>query len=637
MISFHSLFFMFGFTRNDALKALAERRALAMLSFGFLPVDGFFVLTGLLIARPLLAARASGAAPPSVAALYARRFVRILPTLALCLAVYAHVVFPNGSMHESSVRSEASLELRARFFPTKNWWPHQCEGGRAGLNLLWANAQLPFAGCAAWTWSLSVQGGFYIGFPLLFVAFCWPSSARRGVDDAPSRCVCRCICARGAARGRRYACCVAPSMRSARRRLWSLAVLGIFASTAARGVAWVSLSTTLATPGALKGEAKWKSLFLAFYYYSHTCTRVGALFVGVVVAMLLGDARHRAEARATTASTALRRAAPAASGAPRALRASTTAPRRRGARKPRLSRASKEKEAHTVDCDDSASRSSDVNDEGGDDGGMDGAGTAAGMRRDRRGGAAPSRCWPSDGLGAPAAAVLWVYVAAIFTLQLVWTKLIIPDGAVFETPGWSAAKAGGWHNAAFAVFALVGGPLSAALFGALVVLAALPLRLATGGRHVGAEMRALPLALRITVMYRALLSSPAWRPLSRASFGAYLVHPMVMQWAYAAGRPLAMANGAPPSALRMLLVYAPTMQVLAFGLGWLLHYGVERPVKACCLPHRSGSGDGGGAPRRCVVALAALHATVAALVLIAQHALMTAGVLRAFHGASHAR
>ena len=612
MVAFHALFFMFGFTHNEPLATLAEHPLLSVLSFGFLPVDGFFVLTGTLIARPLLAALGRER-PPSLVALYSRRFVRIVPTLALCLGAYALLVFPNGSMSAASVKSEASLELRERFFPGKEWWPHQCEHGKWALNLLWANAQLPFGGCAAWTWTLSVQGSFYIAFPLLLVTLCWPRPPLLGGEVArqvgavqPSRCACRC-CFQSLER------CAPTSAAAARRRVRSFVTLAIVASTAARVVAWASLAATLEEPGALEGEAKWRSLFLAFFFYSHTATRVGTLFVGVGVASVLDDYRVRCEHKLVVVDErdTLMAAASIQSGVVLTEDGMEGEP---GLRRRRPTPAAKVREGHKIDWDDDDDDDDDDNEPPSDDNCVSKDKALAGT--------APSLLWPSDGLTPRSARAAWLLVAMLLATQLLWTKVVV-GGAVFETPGWSAARSRGAHNATFFVLLLVGGPLSGAIFAALVVLAVLPFRKERCGEGGGPGA-----ALRLTALYRRFLAAACWTPLADASFGAYLLHPMIMQYCYAAGRPFAFNDGAPPSARAVLLYYAPAMQLLAFTGGWVLHFGFELPIARGvrrCVANRSCAGRACGA-------VAAIHATVASLLLIAQHGVMAVGVAKAFHG-----
>jgi peptidoglycan/LPS O-acetylase OafA/YrhL len=117
------------------------------VSFGWMGVDLFFVLSGFLITRILLAAKGK---PGYFRNFYARRTLRIVPIYyGILLAVY--VVWP-------ALRSTATLPHGARvaalLYVTNVWsaWKQQ-----------WFPAPSPFAG--SHLWSLAVEEQFYLIWP----------------------------------------------------------------------------------------------------------------------------------------------------------------------------------------------------------------------------------------------------------------------------------------------------------------------------------------------------------------------------------------------------------------------------------------------------------------------------------------
>lgn len=111
---------------------------------GFWGVDVFFVLSGFLITALLLAEH-DRSGRIGLGAFYARRALRLLPALALLLAVYA--VF-NAATNPAGVRWGPPL---AAFFYTANW--------------VQALALFPM-GSLSHTWSLAIEEQFYLLWPV---------------------------------------------------------------------------------------------------------------------------------------------------------------------------------------------------------------------------------------------------------------------------------------------------------------------------------------------------------------------------------------------------------------------------------------------------------------------------------------
>ena len=122
--------------------------------YGWMGVDIFFVLSGFLIGRQVLAPLARGEGL-DFAAFYARRAWRILPAYAVVLAIY--LALP------------AWREVPA----LAPWW----QFATFTLNLVIDYTHAPAFSHA---WSLCVEEHFYLGFPLLAVALARRAS-RRGV------------------------------------------------------------------------------------------------------------------------------------------------------------------------------------------------------------------------------------------------------------------------------------------------------------------------------------------------------------------------------------------------------------------------------------------------------------------------
>ena len=128
---------------------------------GFIGVDVFFVISGYLISRNLLAESASGQ-PVRLLDFWAKRIRRLVPALALMVI--------------------ATLALSALILSPFEWTDLPREAGAAALyvsNILFATAETSYFDVRGGespflhTWSLGVEEQFYVVWPLLFLAVAW--------------------------------------------------------------------------------------------------------------------------------------------------------------------------------------------------------------------------------------------------------------------------------------------------------------------------------------------------------------------------------------------------------------------------------------------------------------------------------
>jgi len=122
---------------------------------GYLGVDIFFVLSGLLITSLLLAEH-SAAGGVSVWRFLARRALRLLPALAALLGALLLYAF---LFADSAVQRATLIGAGYSFFYVGNWY--MALGGEEAVALM---------GPLAHTWSLSVEEQFYLVWPLALVA-----------------------------------------------------------------------------------------------------------------------------------------------------------------------------------------------------------------------------------------------------------------------------------------------------------------------------------------------------------------------------------------------------------------------------------------------------------------------------------
>ena len=182
------------FVNDDAMHEVGLSPALLVLNLGFLPVDGFFVLTGFLIAYPLFkeehkrikaikeaegdraaaAVNSDQKASGSVwsfdlGTFYYRRVTRMLPSYILAIYFHCGILFPNLIQHSMDVvRSDGFRNFIDRVLPDLKDAPNNCTPGYLFTNLTWTNHLMPFGGCCGWTWSFALQFNFYLFFPLLW-------------------------------------------------------------------------------------------------------------------------------------------------------------------------------------------------------------------------------------------------------------------------------------------------------------------------------------------------------------------------------------------------------------------------------------------------------------------------------------
>ncbi|MEV0408799.1 acyltransferase [Actinoallomurus sp. NPDC050550] len=169
----------------DGLRALAVLAVIAYhfglpLHGGFLGVDLFFVISGYVITRLLLAERAR-TGTTRLAAFWARRARRLFPAvLAVLIAVQAWMHLCAGATMRNTVNSQT---LAALVYGS-NWYSIFAEVGywgmpvdRAPLNHLW---------------SLAVEEQYYLVWPLVFVVLMGMVGSRRILACAALLCA---VCA----------------------------------------------------------------------------------------------------------------------------------------------------------------------------------------------------------------------------------------------------------------------------------------------------------------------------------------------------------------------------------------------------------------------------------------------------------
>ncbi len=157
----------------DGLRAIAVLAVIAnhfsevLLPGGYLGVDVFFVISGFVITRSLVARSATGLGS-FLMAFYARRAKRLVPALIVCVVVTSLMI--------SLVNPDPGGTLRAgafALFGFSNYAMFQ-----AGTDYFSPNADL---NGLLHTWSLGVEEQFYLVFPLLgwIVLFRDPTAQRR--------------------------------------------------------------------------------------------------------------------------------------------------------------------------------------------------------------------------------------------------------------------------------------------------------------------------------------------------------------------------------------------------------------------------------------------------------------------------
>jgi peptidoglycan/LPS O-acetylase OafA/YrhL len=115
---------------------------------GFVGVHLFFFLSGFVISYPFIAAAAAGGPAPSWAEFAWRRFVKIVPSYVLCIAVAYAIGYAQRQPGASLVP-----DLGSHLFFVHTWFP-QRYGTISGV-----------------LWTLAVEVEFYFIFPLLWWCF----------------------------------------------------------------------------------------------------------------------------------------------------------------------------------------------------------------------------------------------------------------------------------------------------------------------------------------------------------------------------------------------------------------------------------------------------------------------------------
>jgi peptidoglycan/LPS O-acetylase OafA/YrhL len=177
---FHALFMIVYFVEEE-IESLFHR--IPIIEHGYLAVDGFFVLSGFLLALPWVmeaeeeeaggkrakAAEKNPSPPPSawarIHASWRGRFLRIIPAYALLVFLHCFVVSPCGTYPKTAVRMPPARAIFDLFFPAADAWVDNGCGG------WWANALhvpflLPFNGAFMHSWSLGVQYQMWLWAPV---------------------------------------------------------------------------------------------------------------------------------------------------------------------------------------------------------------------------------------------------------------------------------------------------------------------------------------------------------------------------------------------------------------------------------------------------------------------------------------
>jgi peptidoglycan/LPS O-acetylase OafA/YrhL len=168
ILVFHSMYLMMYFLPKQELDALVG--STWFVQHGYLAVDGFFVLTGFLLAVPLVQLLRS-AEPIKTAEylkrFYAKRMVRIMLPYMITAALYCFVVAAPGAYRTGLVRLAPARDMFTRFFGDAEFVDNS--SGMAPANLLHLNMLMPFNGFLIHTWSVGVQYHAYLWLPAAMI------------------------------------------------------------------------------------------------------------------------------------------------------------------------------------------------------------------------------------------------------------------------------------------------------------------------------------------------------------------------------------------------------------------------------------------------------------------------------------
>ena len=253
MLAFHASFWMSYFLTESEARQLADPPIMKWVLLGYFPVDGFFVLTGFLLAHPFFESHRrheqDGRQSPtfSLRLFYFRRLFRMVPVYFLFLfLICCFLFYLNGAIPSHLVRHNVLREMFHNNLPEK--WPTGCENGGFIFNLFFVNNLLPFGGCQGHTWSLAIQFQFYLWFPIILY------------------------------------------FSNSTRTVVKISILLVVLSVLFRVLAYFHIlhfytleknSTFAPIPG-----------FIIFFYYSNTFTRIGVIFLGVIASWIT---THRPE------------------------------------------------------------------------------------------------------------------------------------------------------------------------------------------------------------------------------------------------------------------------------------------------------------------------------------------------------
>lgn len=166
IMAFHALFVMTYFVTQQEAERLFWK--LPLLEHGYLAVDGFFVLTGYLLALQLYNSAPTGTYTTAAAWLrkYARqRLIRIMLPFIVLAVLHCAVVNRGGVYAKDAVRLAPARDIFERFFPAPLT---SVDNGCATVpvNLLHLPQLMPFNGCFMHSWSVSVQYHAYVWLPI---------------------------------------------------------------------------------------------------------------------------------------------------------------------------------------------------------------------------------------------------------------------------------------------------------------------------------------------------------------------------------------------------------------------------------------------------------------------------------------
>jgi peptidoglycan/LPS O-acetylase OafA/YrhL len=168
ILVFHSMYLMMYFLPKRELDGLVG--STWVVQHGYLAVDGFFVLTGFLLAVPLVQSLRSAEPIKTVEYLkryYANRLVRIMLPYLLTAALYCFVVAAPGAYRTGLVRLAPARDMFTRFFGDAEFVDNS--SGMSPANVLHLNMLMPFNGFMIHTWSVGVQYHAYLWLPAAMI------------------------------------------------------------------------------------------------------------------------------------------------------------------------------------------------------------------------------------------------------------------------------------------------------------------------------------------------------------------------------------------------------------------------------------------------------------------------------------